>query len=87
MTALFRALAIVGAPVRALPCAFGGPSAPPAPPPPTPIPDPNGPAALAAQSKAMTDALARSGRLSTILTAGQDNGGSSAYSGAKLGAS
>jgi hypothetical protein len=58
----------------------------PAPPPvapPAPMPDPQSPAVLEAAKKAQTDALARAGRTSTILTAPANRGGD--YTGRTLG--
>ena len=54
---------------------------PPAPPPPQPIPDLQDPAILATKRRDLESAMARSGRLSTLLT-GDEN---SSYSGSKLG--
>lgn len=59
--------------------AFGGPKAPPPPPPPQPMPDLQDPAILAQARKAREAAMARSGRLSTMLTGDTD------YSSDKLG--
>jgi hypothetical protein len=60
----------------------GGPSAPKLPPPPpvVPIPDLEDPAILAAKRKIQTEAAARSGRASTLLSGGTDD-----YSSTKLG--
>lgn len=44
------------------------PDPPPPPPPPPPMPEPDDEAAKKARRKAATDAQARSGRLSTIMT-------------------
>lgn len=51
--------------------------------PPAPIPDSQSPAVLEAAKKAKTDALARAGRSSTILTAPANRG--TDYSGRTLG--
>lgn len=61
---------------------FGSPSPPPVPKV-QPMPDLNDPAILAAQNQVMQSAMARSGRLATILTGGGGNSGN--YSGSTLG--
>lgn len=57
----------------------GGPKAPPPPPPPMPMPDLLDPAFRDAQRREREKALSRSGRMSTILSGGDE------YSGDTLG--
>jgi hypothetical protein len=51
---------------------FSGPPKPPPAPAPVPIPDPMDPAVLAARQRLLSQAAARSGRASTLLSGGED---------------
>jgi hypothetical protein len=59
---------------------FSGPPTPPVAPAPTPMPDLQDPAVLAAQQQVISQAAARSGRASTVLS-----GAGGTYSNDKLG--
>ena len=64
---------------------FGKPSTPTVTPP-APMPNENDPAVIEAKRRAALDALTRSGRASTILSAASNSGSGREYSGSKLGA-